>query len=111
MSQLFTSGGQSIAVSASTSVLPMKETLQKEKNKTWARESALSPASPVLKVLGLSVALLGHHSFDRLFLFYPRSPGSVPWIHPGYPSSAILGTRSQEPAEEPLFVGCSPWDR
>ena len=31
MSQLFTSGGQSTAVSASASILPMKETLQKEK--------------------------------------------------------------------------------
>ena len=77
---------------------------KKRKNNSWVRESALSPASPVLEVLGPSVALLGYHSFDRLSLFCPRSLGSVPWIHPGYPSSTILGTRSQDPAEEPLFI-------
>ena len=76
MSQLFTSGGQSTAVSASASILPMKETLQKEKKAPpGQRGSSLSSITVFSNESTLRMRWPEYWSFSFSFILSKEHPG------------------------------------
>ena len=95
MSQLFTSGGQSIGASASTSVLPMN-TLD------WSPSGGtgwISLQSKGLSRVFSNTTVQKHQLFSTKLSLWRRQWQSIPVLLPG----EFHGQRS--------LVGCSPWGR